>query len=175
MNLSFDRVLADENDKIAEVYEIIRSCGEDMFLNQGLTHWRTPYPVEAIINDCNERRVFIARDIDLNKYVHTFQLKLIPSDTLCESLDQMHYDRIVPGSALISKFATIPLATGKGIGKQSMNFIEDFCYQNGVFRLCLDVYEKNKNAIQFYMNRGFAIIGTKPTKYFTVYIMEKLL
>ena len=48
-----------------------------MFKEQGLVHWRTPYPIEAIKKNCEEREVFLAKDMDTNMYVHTFQLEFI--------------------------------------------------------------------------------------------------
>ena len=172
MNLIFERVLSNEDVKISEVYEIIKNSGENMFLNQGLIHWRTPYPIESIKKDCTEREVFLIKDLDKNKYVHTFQLKFTYFTSLHILFNKENTKIIV---ANINKFATIPQLTGTGIGKQSMNFIENYCRSKDVSKLCLDVYEKSEHAIRFYRNRGFRIIGKKPTKYFKVYFMEKQL
>jgi GNAT superfamily N-acetyltransferase len=156
MDLVFQRVLASEEDKISKVYDIIKRCGEDMFYNQGLMHWKTPYPKEPIKKNCEEREVFLVRDLDTNQYVHTFQL-----------------DFSFPNITKVNKFATIPEFAGKGIGKQSMAYIEAYSRNKHLLKVCLDVYEKNEHAIQFYQNRGFSIIGRMPTKHFMVLLMEK--
>lgn len=161
MNLIFERVLPNDDGKIAEVYEIIKNSGENMFRNQGLIHWRTPYPIESIKKNCSERQVFLAKDLDKDQYVHTFQLEF--TYTIDKNL------------ASINKFATNPQVAGRGIGKQSMDFIEDYCRGKGVSKICLDVFEKSEHAIRFYKNRGFKIIGQKPTRHFVVYLMEKQL
>ncbi len=166
MYLTFERVFPDDDKKIEEIYEIIKSCGEYMFRNQGLFHWRTPYSRESIKKNCKEREVFLVKDIVEKKYVHTFQLEFIFT-----SLNDEAGVNIVN----IHKFATLPQVAGRGIGKQSMSFIEDYCRKKDVSKIRLDVYEKSEYAIQFYKNRGFKIIGKKHTRHFIVYIMEKLL
>lgn len=172
MNLIFERVLPYEDTKIEAVYEIIKNCGEDMFRNQGLNHWRTPYPRESINKNCMEREVFLIKDLDKNQYVHTFQLEFISYNPFNEHL---HRKKAEIAVANINKFATIPQVAGRGVGKQSIDYIEAYCRSKDVSKLCLDVYEKSENAIRFYKNRGFRIIDREPTKYFMVYRMEKQL
>jgi len=166
MNLDFERVLPNEDSKIMEIYRIIKNSGEDMFKNQGLIHWRTPYPIESIKKNCNEREVFLAKDLDKDKYVHTFQLEFTNNLTKIKSNES---------TANINKFATDPLISGRGIGKQSINFIENYCLSKNISKLRLDVYKKSKHAVRFYKDRGFGIIGEKSTKHFEVYLMEKQL
>lgn len=166
MNLIFERVLFNDDSKISEVYEIIKNSGEDMFLNQGLIHWRTPYPIESIKKNCGEREVFLAKDMDKEQYVHTFQLEFIYTSS---------ENKIDENVVIINKFATDPRVSGRGIGKQSMDFIEDYCRSKDASKLCLDVYEKSEHAVKFYKDRGFKVIGEKPTRHFVVYLMEKQL
>lgn len=165
MNLSFEKIIPNEDKKVSEVYEIIKVCGEHMYKEQGLVHWRSPYPIKAIKENCKEREVFLVKDLDTDTYVHTFQLELI-SRTIDENE--------VP-IAIINKFATIPNVAGKGIGKLSMNYIEDYCRNQGVLNVILDVYDQSGHAIEFYKKRGFIITGSRPTRHFTVYLMEKQL
>lgn len=166
MNLYFEKVSVNEDKKIEIIYDILNNCGEYMYKSQGLRHWRTPYPIESIKKNCKEREVFLAKDLDANQYVHTFQLGFKASSLL---------DNTVHNVAIINKFATISQAAGKGIGKQSVEYIENYCRDKNVSKLCLDVYDKSEHAIMFYKNRGFIVIGSKPTRYFRVYLMEKQL
>lgn len=165
MNLSFEKIFPNEDKKVSEVYEIIKVCGEHMYKEQGLAHWRSPYPIEAIKENCKEREVFLVKDLDTDTYVHTFQLELISK----------FIDANEVPIAIINKFATIPTVAGKGIGKLSMDYIEEFCSNKGVSKIDLDVYDKSDHAVQFYKKRGFIITGSRPTRHFTVYLMEKRL
>jgi ribosomal protein S18 acetylase RimI-like enzyme len=173
MKLTFEQVLVNEDKKISEIYEIIKGSGEYMFKQHGLVHWRTPYPREAIKKNCEEREVFLAKDIDTNKYVHTFQLEFIGDKT--KTHINKNNNKSEWNIATINKFATLPKAAGKGIGKMSMVYIEEYCQKKGISNISLDVYEKSEHAIEFYKNRGFIVTGSKPTRHFTVWLMEKQL
>ncbi len=174
MNLFFEKVLPSEKDKIAEVYGILKRSEEDMYYSQGLVHWKTPYPIDAIKRDCAEREVYIAKNLDSNQFVHTFQLDFKPFGSQDANIEEVE-DEIKTNVVYLRKFATDPQVSGKGIGKQSMNFIENYCRSMGISKICLDVYEKSQKAIQFYIKNGFIVIGSKPTKHFRVYVMEKQL
>jgi ribosomal protein S18 acetylase RimI-like enzyme len=174
-NLQFDRVNPAEDDQIARIFEILKACGEFMDQTQGLVHWKIPYPQEFIKKDCQDWEVFLARDLDIDQYIHTFQLRISQFSTSIPSTAEVDENSNAISIATINKFATLPAYSGQGIGKQSMDFIENSCRSRGILKLCLDVYSKSERAIQFYKNRGFTIVGSKPTRHFTVYLMEKML
>lgn len=173
MNLAFERVHVNDSNIMLEIYEIIKNCGEEMYRKYGLTHWSKPYPIEAILDDCVKREVFIAKDLDANSCVHTFQLEFINPNLIYSFYEKKENEEKEIIIARIVKFATHPKFAGKGIGKLSIEFIEKYCRNKGISKICLDVYEKSINAIQFYKNRGFVIRGKKPTRHFMVYLMEK--
>lgn len=166
MNLSFERVFKDEHSKIKTVYEIIKISGERMFKDNGLSHWKNPYPIESIQRDCFEKEVFLIKDTTEDVYIHTFQLGFEKFLNNNDAEKELH-------TATINKFATVPEVTGKGIGKKSIDYIEDYCREKGVSLIKLDVYEKSEHAISFYKKRGFEVTGSKPTRNFKVYLMEK--
>jgi len=174
MNLIFERVFQSEYLKIETIYEIIKRCGENMFLTNGLMHWKNPYPIENIKKDCQENEVFLVYDALLNKAVHTFQLEFNYGETTESKLEIEKLKQNTPSKIIyINKFATYPEFSGKGIGKQSIDFIENYSLARGVSILRLDVYNKSTHAIQFYKKNGFSIIRKKPTKHFFVFEMEK--
>ncbi|WP_079528171.1 GNAT family N-acetyltransferase [Halobacillus hunanensis] len=170
MKLVYEKVYPDEQNKLSEVYEIIKNSGEKMFKEKGLIHWRTPYPIENIKIDCKEREVFLAKNTDTNSYVHTFQLEFLNDD-----LKNSNSNNKVSNIVVINKFATLPQYAGCGIGKQSINYIEKYCLSRGVSNISLEVYDKSKHAIRFYKKRGFVVTGSKSTRHFTVSLMEKQL
>ena len=157
MNIQFIKVFPDELNKIDSVFNILQLCGSDMYENQGLTHWKTPYEKERIVHDCKTKEVYLGVDMEQDAYVHTFQIAFHEK------------------TANICKLATLPAESGKGIASKSMRFIEDICKQRNIGRIILDVYEKSLRAIKFYEKNGFVITSSSPTKYFTVYNMEKRL
>lgn len=118
-----------------------------------------------------EREVFLTKDLYKNEYVNTFQLEFVNNTS--EKFSEMQKKRF--NVVNVSKFATNPKDTGRGIGKKSMEFIETYCRNKGISKLSLDVYTESNNAIRFYRNMGFRITSEKPTRCFKVYVMEKQL
>lgn len=157
MQLVYELVDAEDEEKIGQVFHILKKCGEYMYENQGLEHWKTPYSKEAIKKDCLEREVYLVFEPDAQQYISTFQLDMKESVRV----------------AYISKFATLPEASGRGVGKKNLIYIEQYCYRIGIFKLCLDVYDKSEHAIKFYISNGFNAIGSRQTKHFQVILMEK--
>ncbi len=147
--------LYDEQDQIQAVYEILRLCGKDMYENQGLLHWRTPYPMERICDDCKNKEVYLA--LNHEKPIATFQL--CAKDNMLE----------------LSKFGVLPEKAGQGIGGLCLHFMEEECKKRGFRGISLDVYDQSAVAIRFYLKKGFRITGTKPTRHFQVLLMEKLI
>ncbi len=145
--------IKEEQKLIQYVYDILRLCGKDMFENQGLVHWRTPYPIEKIREDCQNKEVYIA--LKDGKAIATFQL--LGKEDMVE----------------LSKFAVLPSNAGKGVGGRCMEYIENWCKDNGYREICLDVYNKSQVAIRFYLKYGFVQTGIHNTKYFQVIEMKK--
>lgn len=152
-NLVFNKVLFYDNIAIENIFSILSTCGADMYENQGLEHWRNPYPIENIKSDCNNKNVFLV--YLENKAVATFMLT------------------IDVGGALITKFAVSPEFSGKKIGSRCIEFINDWCKEKQINRIHLDVYDKSLVAIKFYERNGFVIYDSAPTRRFRVLLMER--
>lgn len=59
----------------------------------------------------------------------------------------------------ISRLYTAPSQIGRGIGKKILQAAEEFARANGCDALCLDVWQKNYRAVNFYQREGFSICG----------------
>lgn len=152
INLLFVK-LNQNDDKISIVYEIIKSCGEDMYENHGLLHWKTPYPIESIKKDCIEREVYLAFKGEAP--VATFMLSKNEK------------------GVMLSKLAVSPKCSGQGIGSKCLKFAENRCIEQGIYNLHFDVCTQSKSAINFYIKNGYEIYGEAPTRHFRVLLMEK--
>lgn len=129
------KINGSEQELVHAVYDILRLCGEDMYENQGLMHWRIPYPLERIVDDCKIKEIYLA--IEENESIATFQLS--SKDNMME----------------LSKFGVLPSKSGQGIGGKCMRYMEDMCRTRSFQGICLDVYDKSKVAICFYEKHGF--------------------
>lgn len=159
MKIEVIQVENDFDENINEIERIIRTSGEYLFQEKGLTHWSKPYTLDSIKLDLVNHHIYLIKDIGSQEYVHTFQLLL----------DE------IESCFIIKKFATDPKWLGKGIGSKSLKHIERLAISHNIYQLELQVYDKSIDAIKFYFNKGFNIVGIERTKYFKVYKMKKIL
>jgi len=146
-----------DNDECVEhIQQILLSCGNDMYEKHGLTHWLRPYSKENIKNDILCKNVFVVKDD--TEYIATFTVMQCKEDCI-----------------YVSKLAVKPECAGQGIGRQCMDFIEKFALERNIHSLRLDVYDKSRHAIDFYLKQNFSVTGERPTTNFRVLLMEKIL
>ena len=74
-------------------------------------------------------------------------------------IDPQHLYREVSGSAWIGINIGEASARGKGVGTQTMRFLEEEITERGLKRIELGVFEFNENAIKLYKKMGYKEIG----------------
>ena len=154
---SYIEVKAYDKQHIDTIYNILKACGINM-AKKFLFHWIPFYSKKAIKNDCITKKVMLVYNNKLKDYTSTFQMQLNDS-----------------GDMYVRKIATFPQYEGNGIGRRNMGYMEEYAKANNCKRICLDVYIRSKNAINFYLHNGYNIIGTKRSIRFKELIMEKKL
>lgn len=142
---------------ISEIYKILFRCGLNM-MKKGMFHWLKPYSKESIRKDCANKTVVLVRDFSTREFTSSFQMFVNEE-----------------GNLYVRKIATSPKYEGKGIGRRNMQYMEDFARKNGCPKICLDVYKKSPRAIGFYKKLGFEIKGETKARFFSEYIMEKII
>lgn len=166
--LKFIRVTHCHDHEIKRIHEILKASGKMLYNSKGLRHWKTPYPIEAIKENIENREVFVVKDVTTDEFIHTFQLEI-------KKLNENSNTILGEMTVEINKFATLPSFEGRGVGTQSIEFIEKYCVCNSIHRIFLEVYDQSFDAIRFYQSKGFSVIGKRKTRYFTVLQMEKSL
>lgn len=147
------------------IYNLIYKCGQDMYNNDGLSHWKNGYSRENIERDISEKEVYlVTKEHD---FVGCF---MITTSASCFFTDINRNKYIY-----ISKLAIDPRVSGKGIGSKSIKFCELFAIERQLKGIRLDVYSKSKKAIKFYENLGFIRGDIKDTRHFQVLCMEKVI
>ena len=150
-------VKAYDKDLINAIYWILFRCGIKM-AKQFLFHWIPPYSRRAIRRDCDSKSVVIVKDVALNAFTSTFQMKVTDKKGL-----------------YVGKIATDPKFEGQGIGKANLHFMELYAIEHGCNFIELDVYEKSLHALRFYEKNGFVTIGTRHSIRFRELTMQKKL
>jgi GNAT superfamily N-acetyltransferase len=141
----------------SKVNNILFECGKDMAQKYDLHHWDNSHLKNFIIVLLCELKNSVYLVVDENTAVATFQTK-------------------IEGNVLkFEKLATLPSASGKGIGSYCMNSIENLAKDAGCTKVCMEVYSPSQHAIDFYKHRGYTACGeTKTLKYSEIKMEKKL-
>lgn len=156
------RQIKDADDQLyTEVLRILHKSGQSMFLNEGLSHWLKPYPLEKLKEDISDKAVFLA--MQSNEVLGTFML----------TKNKTQFFKDEDNYIYLSKFAVAPNHSKKGLGTQCLDFIEDWAKKHNYIGVRLDVYEKSIPAINFYKKNNFQVVSTGKTTNFNVICMQK--
>lgn len=150
-------IIVDKKDQkyIEIIYNILKKCGINMAL-KGLFHWIPPYSRRSIRNDCNNNIVVLVWDEGLKDYSSTFQMKIDSNSCL-----------------VLRKIATLPRYEGKGIGKENLQYVDQYAREKGCKKISLEVYIKNRKVVDFYLRNGYKTVGLKRSIRFKELMMEK--
>lgn len=113
------------------------------------------YPVRQTAADGIEcGGLFVAR-IE-NRIVGTVILRHEPEPAYSQA--DWHVDLSYDDILVVHTLAVHPLFLKRGVGKKLMGFILEYGKENNIKAIRLDVYEKNKPAINLYKQYGFQFI-----------------
>lgn len=135
---------------------ILYDCGKDMANNYGLHHWENGKRKSFLVAIYSSLRssTYLVEDNNKN-CVATFQTKKIE--------DSLHF----------GKLATRPEYSGKGIGSFCMNAIEQQARKSGCKKVCMEVYDKSRHALDFYIRKGYEQCGEVKTLKYSEIKMQK--
>lgn len=154
--MKIKRVHIYEVKKALTVAQILYRCGKDMANRYSLHHWDNPMIKSCVIVFLCLLKNQIYLVMDSGNAIATFQLKKL-EDTL-----------------FFEKLAVIPEEAGKGYGSYCMKLIEAKAKKMGCGKVRMEVYDKSKHAIAFYMCKGYSQVGEIDTIKYTDLIMEKI-
>lgn len=148
------KVQSDQNDNICKIFKILRKCGYAMAM-RGLFHWIPSYSKRRIKKDCESKVVILVWNDEVNDFTSTFQ---------------MYKDE---DALYVRKIATLPKYEGQGIGGNNLKYMEKYAKEIGCNKVSLDVYNKSKGAISFYLKHGFKVVGEIRSIRFRSLVMSK--
>ena len=143
--------------KMLKVTDILYKCGKDMARRYDLHHWDNPKLKSFLIAEyCSLRnRVYIVYEGNIP--VATFQVRM--SETT------LHFE----------KLATSPDHAGKGIGSLCLKAIDKIALKNKCNKITMEVYAPSRHALDFYLHRGYIVVGETNTLKYKELKMEKYL
>jgi len=154
----------------SEIMDLLRACSKNMEKN-GIFQWNEEhYPTLDIIkNDINNETLYklnsdnkILAVITIDEEQHPFYEKV---------KWQGNGEKVL----VVHRLAVHPDFQNKGYAKMLMRFVEGYAFKNGYTSIRLDVYSKNKIALEFYRKNHYKSNGKVyfPFREFSFYCFEK--
>ena len=134
---------------INTILNITKSCAAHMIQN-GIYQWNEHYPDKtSFVND--------AENNDL--YVYVENEEIIACISLCSKMDEVYMPITLKtknqNNLYIHRLAVHPDFQKKGVGKNLMDFAENYAREKLYKSIRLDTFSKNKRNLKFYESRGY--------------------
>lgn len=136
-----------------EIFNLLQECGNHM-RNNGIMQWNENYPLRSNVEaDIANQALYCMRENGAIIGIVVIDENQSPE---YEKLDWQYTEGPI---LVVHRFAVLPSAQKKGIGKKLMDFALDFALSNGYKAIRLDAYSGNERTLNFYKNRGYSKIG----------------
>jgi ribosomal protein S18 acetylase RimI-like enzyme len=156
---------------IDNVMELIKNCIIDME-SQGIYQWNEYYPTYEIFKeDIKSRSLYISED--KNICLGIISINNVQSSEYKELVWTDEDGKIL----VIHRLAVNPEYQKQGIGRQLMDFAENYAFEKGYTSIRLDAYSGNPRALKLYDYRGYKKVGQLffPRRELPFYCYEKMI
>jgi ribosomal protein S18 acetylase RimI-like enzyme len=154
---------------IVTIMKLIKNCIQDME-SQDIYQWNEYYPTKEIFEeDIQSRSLYILED--KNSCLGIISINDDQSPEYQEVVWTDEDGKI----AVIHRLAVNPRYQKQGIGRQLMDFAENYACGRGYTSTRLDAYSGNSRAVNLYENRGYKKVGQffYPRRELPFYCYEK--
>lgn len=140
-------------DRLNEVFAIYKDCKAALD-KQGIFQWTDKYPVLSIVEADIQLKELYGM-IEGGKCIGLICLNEEQSPQYEAVEWQYTCDKIL----VVHRLAVAPDYQKQGIGRQLMDFAENFAKENGYAAIRLDSYSVNTRSVALYSNRGYSNCG----------------
>lgn len=158
--------LADET-QTDQIYNMFLAAVSEMDKN-GINQWDNVYPdKDIIVKDILSRQMYVCT---LNKII----VSAFVINTECD-VEYNNGNWCFPNASykVVHRLCVNPLYQNKGIGRQTMLYIEHFLKVQGIEAIRLDVFTQNPYALKLYEKLGYKKVGFANWRKGKFYLMEK--
>ncbi len=144
--------LAEEND-IDRIMNLVKDCIKNME-SQGINRWNDYYPPREIIQDDIERG-----SMYILKKNHAVLGIISLNEEQPPEYNRLNWSTPHGRILVIHRLAVNPIFQKQGIGRNLINYAENYAIDNGYTSIRLDAYSGNPRALRLYEKRQYKRVG----------------
>lgn len=156
----------EESNKVFDIYLDAKQKLEE----SGIYQWNDYYPtLQLIENDIENRYLYVIEENNLLYGAVNI------SEIQEKAYAKINWEFTIGKVLVVHRLVISPHHRGVGLGRQLMDYVEQYALINDYASIRLDVYSKNELATLMYKKRGYLTRGTVsfPKRTFPFYCMEK--
>ena len=139
---------------------------------QGMSHWEGAHDKEGMLRNIHDKEIFLVYD---NKIpAGTITLGTAPPFYYGKG-DEGFWKEADAPAVYISGLAILPEHQGRGLGRTLMEFAEERARARGIRFIRFDAVSYYEELTNFYLERGYKIVGKRIAGRFECNFYEKVL
>lgn len=148
------------SDELDSILALTRACGLHL-RTQGIDQWDENYPdIDSLKRDIEAKTLFVYREGSTPLGI------VVLNEMQDEEYAQIKWSTSADAKNLVvHRLAVHPMAQGRGIARQLMDFAEDYARKMDYDAIRLDTYSQNPRNQAFYRNRAYTELGQVFLKY----------
>jgi GNAT superfamily N-acetyltransferase len=139
-------------DDVGAVVALRNAVADDLTAKHGIGHWSSQSTDRGIRADMKRSSIFLLREND--RAVATLQLQTKKP----WAIDRQHFTPVVQPLYLLG-MAVDPAHQRRGLGRRCIEDAVRICAEWPAHALCLDAYDADAGAGEFYRRCGFTEVG----------------
>ena len=162
--------------EIPSLHQILVACGLDLQERLGLDYWVPPYPLEKMVGDLGDKRIYGVFSGEEAIATFTLETTMPPEYTQYGKIRWQVKHRL---AMYVHRLAVLPSWQGRGLGTWCLQSIETLAAEQGCSAVRLDAVKVNRNLLAFYKRRGYRLVGEliypPETLFNDAFVWEKVL
>lgn len=145
--------------ELPQVLHVLSSCTQWLF-EQGMGHWHGAHGEDSVRKRILEDNVFLLHDncVPCGTVTKTSNPPLYYKDC-----DHKFWESANSPATYISGLAVLPNHQGKGFASKLLDFTEEITKREGVRYIRFDAIVDYEDLTDFYLKRGYNIVGRRLT------------
>ncbi len=155
-----NNIIKAKESEIESVLKILNSC-TNWLCSKGMNHWQGAHTEDSVSKKIKEKEVYII--VHNNLFAGTITISTNPPKYHNEE-DQKFWKEPNGSAIYVSGLCVIPEYQNKGLAKKLLKFAEKEAKNRKMKYLRLDAVSNYVELTEFYLKRGYVLVGKRQIK-----------